>query len=229
MDSFFEPNLDLVSKLELFNKELALAENKKRPEKINPKWSGFNSLSIYHERKQIFPIYSEYLAPKLHDLRVEGVEKRDYDLGNGKVIPTFIYNTQDGKNIGWIMESMNIKKMFKPIPFVNGRILRETNIEASIQEGKTLRVAIAGYVMECESFTYKDKKTGKPLSAVKLLMDVDGEVIELVKWPDFNTKKTIFHREDLTNCIVIGIISKYREEKPYQLDTAIIVQKPAGA
>ena len=226
MDSFFEPGLDLVSKLELFNKELAFAENKKRPEKINPKWANFNSLNIYHERKEILPIYSEYLAPRLYDLKFEGVEKREYDLGNGRKIPAFIYNTQDGKNISWIMESMNLKRMFKPIPFLNGKVLRETNLEASIEEGKTLRVAVAGYVMECEKFNYKDKKTGKTLAAAKLLMDVDGEVIELVKWPDFNTKKTIFPSETLTGHVIVAIISKYREDRPYQLDTVVKVQAP---
>lgn len=224
MDSLFPSDLDTVGKLEHFNLKLAEALNKKRPDKINEKYAITNPLQIYQLRKDLLSVYSDYLGPSLLSLKTNGVSKKT--VGSNTY---YMYYPEDPKVLSCIM-GQGLEKL-KPMPILNGKTLQHLNTQATIEEGKVLRVAVAGYVVEENTFSYekKDKnkqKTGITLKAKKYTLDIDGFTKTFVKWPQYDSPyKLQALKEKCEKSIVIAILSKKKELNDFNLDAVVPIYK----
>lgn len=226
-DSLFPEGMDLVSKLEMFEKALAESHGKKRPDKIDPKYRDINSLDIYQLRKQILEVYSSYIPPLLHDLKVDGVGKRTVKISDTETMDTFSYFPEDPKTIGHILESMGRKQMPSGgMTFINGKLLKYMNEDAHIEEGHTIRVVAGAYVNDIRKFDYTDKKSLKRVEACEIILDIDGEILKTVKWPDRKTHKLVLPEGELKDSIVIAILSRWNPKYPFGLDALIKVKEP---
>jgi hypothetical protein len=222
MDSLFPHGLNTIEKLEFFNLKMAEALGKKRPEKINPRYAITNPLDIYQIRKDFLAVYSKFLAPDLYLARVHGVQKKTVGVKD-----YYIYYPEDPKVLSKIM-AQGIEKI-KPMPFLDGKTFQELNTQASIDNGKVLRVAVATFVMDENKFSYKQrdrqkKETGLMLSAKKYLLDIDGVTKEFVKWPEYESPyKLKALKENTVGTIAIAILSKRKELTDFNIDAIIPV------
>jgi DNA polymerase III alpha subunit len=224
MDSLFPQGMSLIGKMELYQAKLATALGKKKPDKVKEVYASYNPLQIYQHKKKLLDIYSEDLVPILYSSRVDGVS-----LGGTKV-RYYSYFPEDAKTIGSIMEQAGLSKRLKTLPFINGQQFKELNEEASINEGETLRVAVAGFVESDTIFSFnkKDKlgnKTSKVLRARKYTLNIDGVTETLVKWPDWDKEKLTSLQTNTTGSIIIAVLSKNRETRPFKVDAIIEVQQ----
>jgi DNA polymerase III subunit alpha len=224
MDSLFPEGLDIITKLETYQAALARALNKKKPEKVDPKYIPGNSLIAYQQQKSILPVYSEFLAPTMFNAGIHGVSRVVKKLNNGESLDMYSYLPEDRDIIRDIIKQMDVSEFnHTKIPFLNGQIFRTLNKEASING--TLRCAVAAYVLNFKSFDYTDKKTEKRVTAHKFVLDIDGEIVEILKWPSRNNRLNWIPTEQLEGSIIVAMISKYKETAPFNMDAFIMAQE----
>jgi hypothetical protein len=90
--------------------------------------------------------------------------------------------------------------------------------------GKTVQtVAALGYVVSFEKRTYQGSK-----EMAKFKIDIDGLTFELIKWPDKTGRLPGHLRGPLEGSIVITILSRYKQGKPFSIDD-LVVLSPAIA
>lgn len=221
-NSLFPNNLDLISKLEMYQECLAKALEKKRPEKIPEEYRSLNALTVYQHRKSILPMYSEYLVPYLYNLQTHGVIKKE----KGNKLLEFSYKPTDIDTIAYISKSMGVSEYIGAVSFVNGQLLRFFTEDVIIDEDEPLTLAVGAYVLDHRKFTYKNKKTGEMVWATEFLLDVDGEVLKVVKWPDRKTKECIIPEGKLNGAIVIALITKRSSKYGFSIDSIQKIQEP---
>lgn len=228
-DSLFPPNLDVLAKLEMYQASLAIALNKKRPEKVEEEFKNLNSIKIYQHRKSILPVYSDFLAPMLYNKGTVGITKRNVKVGD-KEIEMYSYSPQ-GKDLDFIVKSMGIPELEGgPIAFVNGEILKYMNDDVR-EDGDMVRVAVAAHVMDHKRFEYlpKTKPNQKPITqkvaAYEFLLDVDHEIFKFIRWPNRTNRETIIPEGEMNGAIVIALLSKYKD-RPFTIDAIIKTEEP---
>lgn len=226
MDSLFPSGLDIVSKLEMYQTSLAKALEKKRPEKIDQKYSSLNSLKIYQHRKSILPVYSSWLVPHLYDLKIDGISRKVINYKSGDMY-NYSYLPEKPETINLILKSSYMKSMFKQaLPFVDGIIFAQMNESASIPMYGSCRVAVGAYVVEVKSFEYTNKQNGKKLKSYKFVLDIDGNIVEMVKWANREGKENFIPPGELEGSIVVAILSKRKEYDPFQIDAILKIEEP---
>lgn len=223
MDSLFPSGLDVVSKLEIFEAELARAMGKKKAQKIDEAYRDVNALQIYQHRKAILPVYTENLIPYLHGMGVDGVIKKTIKL-NGVPTEVFSYRPEDPKNISYILSSMGSKSMDGALSFVEGPLLKYMNDDAVVDKESPLHAACAAYVLDYRKFSYKDKKTGEAKTAAEILLEVDGEIFKFVKWPSRKHNDIILPDGELKGTIVVAMLSKWSNKYGFGVDCLVKVQ-----
>jgi DNA-directed DNA polymerase III PolC len=217
-NSLFPEGLDLIGKMEFYEATIAKVLNKK-PKKIPEEYRTVNKLSIYQHRKAILPIYSEFLAPYLYTLQIDGIVKRE------KQTLEYSYNPVNESTLQYIQKSSG-GSFVGPVSFVNGSILKFFNEDAIINEDQPITIAVAAYVIDHRRFNYKNKKTGEMMSAMEFILDVDGEVFKTVKWPDRRSNEPSVPEGKITDSIVIAIISRRSNNYGFSIDAVIKVQEP---
>lgn len=216
MDSLFPDQHDLLSKLEKFQEQLAISLNKKRPEKVKEEFQVLNPIQIYQYRKKLLEVYSDFI-PELTN--IEGVHKKSAGRAN-----FYTYHPINSpKVISSIFEQSETRKLFQPLPVLNGKQFIQLNSETSLYEGEVLKVAVVAYVEEERNFQFKKKGTDLLLKAKNYKLDIDGAVAEVVKWPEYKTNKLNCVKEDLTGCIVVAVLTKNKETQPFKLSSIIKV------
>lgn len=85
---------------------------------------------------------------------------------------------------------------------------------------ENLNVAVAAYVEKTRKFAYQNKTK----EALEVILNVDGQVMKFVKW---GGKKGVPKKfDDITGSIVVAILSKFAEDRPFAVDEIFIVQAP---
>jgi hypothetical protein len=63
----------------------------------------------------------------------------------------------------------------------------------------------------------------------KLQLDVDGSRYEFVAWPKKDTDKVAdVYRQPLKGAVVIAILNRWKDDKPFGLSDLIVVEPPKG-
>ncbi len=90
----------------------------------------------------------------------------------------------------------------------------------------SLKVAVPAYVESVRKFNYGD---GKSKEAADFTLDIDGTRMKFVKWGTRETGKlSAKFKKDYTGGIIVAVLSKYKEGRPFALEDIIVVQDPLG-
>lgn len=198
MDSLFSEGHEAPEKLYMYEEAHAVAAHKKRAEKVDPRYSDLKPLQRYQLKKSILTAYGEDFRELLIDAQVQNLQKtaRGYD---------YFHRPQygDAERVGLVDSRGSEALHHMPLP------------------PGGIRWATAAYVISDDRVTYHGSK-----KMMKLLLDVEGERRELIKWPDKEGKLPKKFSGSLTGSLVIAIISRFNEAKPAVLDDVIVVQEP---
>lgn len=198
MDSLFSKEFNTVDMLASFEEALAKSAGKKKVEPVKPEFISVHQLTRYQMRKAILPAYSAKLLPMFEERRVEGV------LLEGK---RYTYR--------W--------KEF--LPFATPYDLERINVMKPFPDN-ALKVAVAAYVENVRKFNYGE---GKSKEAADFTLDIDGTRMKFVKWGTRETGKlSEKFKKDYVGAIIIAVLSKYKEGRPFALDDIIVIQEPLG-
>lgn len=226
MDSLFPEGMGVIEKLETYEAMIAKTHGLKKPNKINEKYRNLNDLSIYQYKKEILPIYSEPLTHLLYKARVDGVELVERTSGN-QSFKAFTYLPTKGENLSMLLNGLETSSISKSFMFIDGSIVKTLNDESDIilaqnlLKQKSLKFAAAGYILNFKTF---ETKRG---TAYKVLVDIDGEIFEFVKWPSWKKDKKLYIPEgNMIGSIVVMILSKWKHDRPFSLESMVKVQEP---
>lgn len=195
-----ELKLEPVDKILMFQDALVEATGKKIPAKAKKElieqFKNLTDLKKFQLRKKVLPAYSANILPTLAS------ERSGFSFKEGK----YTYTTDDKRTIQvfgkQLMLAINESTKTGLAP-LNG-------IEGS---------AVA-YVVNERRFTYGDstKKT-----AVEFIVDIEGERLKLVQWPDFAGKLPDVFDNNLNGAIVLLTLSK-KNDKAIRLKELFLVE-----
>jgi len=203
MDSLFPSEIDgreihLIDKLEMYERALSEVTGKK-PQAIDQKYVGLNPVVLYQIRKSIVPAYSEPLVEKLHEMEWPGVTTISGAL-----------EYMDANNGRWL--------------FVDGRLIEKTQRLDPWPPDFEAQLAVAAYVIDERRFFYGDRRQK---AACELTLDVNGDRYSWVLWPDKHGKLPKQIQETkLKGAVIIAMVSKYRQDKPFVIRSVDLVQTP---
>ncbi len=174
---------------------------KKVPDPIDPKYTDLTQYHRYQLRKSILPAYSESVLKM-------AVERKH---------PSIAFYKNRWCYLGWLA----------PVQFANAAGYERQNHMCPPQDGSGLRIAIAGYVEDVRVFQYGQRKEKK---ACDLTIDLDGVRAKFVRWPDRETGELDDgYDTSLKGCLIILVLSKFKEGKPFSIDSIEVIQRPLGA
>jgi hypothetical protein len=216
MDALFPEGTPTLEMLELFamarlnyeNRLRAQGPKPKKP-KQNPdtKWivkAGYNRLTQYTRyqlRKGILPAHSE------------NVLKMAIESGHKSITNTrnrWCYN-------GWDV----------PVQLANAPGYQRMLQASPPSDGSGIRIAITGYVEDVRVFHYGERKEK---SACEIIIDLDGDRVKFVRWPDRETGIL----DDgfgvgLKGTLLVLVLSRFKEGKPFSVEHIEVIQPPLGA
>jgi DNA polymerase III alpha subunit len=217
LDSLFPPNLDTISKLELYNKTFSVLKKEKQ-KKLGPIFEDWNKLKEYQTKKSIYPIYSQNLVPFIN---IEGLDKKINKDNVSYVFNPNLEMSQElckyaGKDEIWWRGSL---------PVIDGSLLSFLNKNGSADNNNRLTVATVAYVMGSRVFDYQ-KKNGKSARAQALILDIDNQLFDFVKWGDWKTGKLSTPTDKPDCAIILAVVTKSSEDRPFAIDSFLILKEP---
>jgi len=203
MDALFPPNTHVGDQLNLFEDALAAATKTKR-EKVDRELWDVGPLGRYQIRKRILPAYGEDLLPFLVD--------------------SFDRNFQDEPVMEWTPPNSSTGRV------LNLNVASADDIDfyenAPMMSDQSVTLAVPAYVEDSEIRVFGDEHK----EMCKIRLDVGGARYEFVQWPKKDSKQVAdVYRQPLKGSIVVAVLNKWREDKPFQLQDLKIVQLPASA
>jgi DNA-directed DNA polymerase III PolC len=231
LDSLFPVGSSLTNKMQTFENELEIVKfNKSKKEKeakllaetdekkkaraekafakfleagipegeIPPKYFGLGVMKAFQMKKSIFPT----INLDLHSLIIKRATNKIPLIKRG--------------NDHYLILAHN-----EEFRLAEGHDLQELDSLTVPEEVKTVRMAVAGYVVDTETFYYK-QKTKK---ALKILIDCSGYISEKVMWPDRITGELEYPKELKKGCIVYMIVRKSHGYDGVSVEQIIIEQE----
>lgn len=203
MDSLFPSGMTVIDKFNEYGRATAIAAGKKKVER-NEKCEELakaNAYQRYQVIKELMPEFSMPLMKLMADRGEPGVTVDDegrYSYMNEIHGKLSRYRLVDIEELEAAIEAM---------PWIDG--------------GYT--VAVAAYVAEDRRFSFV--KDGKKKNAASLTMDIEGAHREYVMWSDKSGELPYqFKDNSFTGTIVVAILEKYREDKPFSIKDLVLVQ-----
>lgn len=242
MDSLFPPNTTVLDMMEAY--EAALAKvTKKKQEKVAPVMVHMDTLGVYQLRKQILPAYSSNLFEPV-------MRRLGFDVKDGQLVPEHILASDGQEEIKPHRGSIKtpgglLLSEYQIYPKSTGKTVvdfrwtgREMDCQYIFQNAKTIEQvtesqlitvndggyywAAVGFIEKWRKFSYGE---GKKKSAVALTLDLEGVQMEFVKW--FGDRKIPEHWDKpQAGAIVIVLLNKFKEDRPFVIDEMIVVQEP---
>jgi hypothetical protein len=210
MDSFFEKDLTLSQKADLYHsmmKEVYAANGGKykQPKKKMP---SLDALGRYQSKKDVLPLYGEDLRPILVATGLP-----DFLQTDGRCIRI--------KNKVWSKDAECEVDTFDPV------IGAKQLIELENSEGfvdRFIKCGIVCYLEEKEKFNYN--KNGSSKEAYKFFIEFGGMKKELVLWPDFNNEIPTIAKEVEAGSIIVMIMQKNTGRTDFSIRGIEVVRKP---
>ena len=198
MDSLFPGDATTLEMLNKYEEALALSSGTKQAP-VKPEYLNVNQLVRHQMRKSILPAYSAPILPMLKDRKIEGI------VASGK---------------------RDLFKHDEYYPFATVKDIERINSIVPFPDD-SIKVAVAAYVDEIRFFNYGENKSKE---AVDITLDIDGARMKFVKWGRRDTGKLPRHWDTIVSklkgSIVVAILNKYKENKPFSLEDVIIIQEP---
>ena len=199
MDGFFDPGATLLEKLSLYEKTWATIKGKKKPDPVDQMYHEATPYDRFLYRKQLLPLYPENLNKLMVDCKhpkVLNIYGPQYEaIINGKPRPVPLWGLDD------LEQSEGVS------PAYGG-----------------LYVAMSGYILKAENFTFSGK------TACKIHLNVDGQTLEFVKWPDWDTEKLDKrYNNELTGSAAVLVLNKRSAQKPFSVYDMELLAVPKKA
>lgn len=215
MDSLFPPEARSIEQKLITFKEiwaevhgLRRRDGSLKVEPVDQRFKNLTALQMFLLKKSVLPSYAADLGRMVASAREDVV-------GEG------------GNRLAWVSPRMFEGNRY--IPIVDGEIAK------AIIEGQTpgdfdfpdkFKFAVIAYVNDTTTFW-----NGQ---AVKVLFEVDGERLEVAKWPsrvedpDTGERKQVAPKlpEDLKGSVAILTLVRWSAGKNFSLDDVIVVEKP---
>ncbi|GAC1661916.1 MAG: hypothetical protein NVS9B9_23600 [Ktedonobacteraceae bacterium] len=208
MDSLFAPDDTDMDKFIKYEKCFADASGKK----VKPIISGFLNLPrlvLYQIKKSVLPSYRGGLFDMVSDLNLP-ILTRD---GNGALQASFERPFFNGK----VTETIERKYYFLKPEIV--KFLLENRDDLVPPEHRNKHFCVPAYVI---SDTRRLYHTTKEMAI--LVLDLDGERIELIKWPASKGKLPDNFKDDLAGSVVLALLNE--KDGVLSLDDIISVAVP---
>ncbi len=223
-DSLFPDGMPFYEKLAEYERCMNVAIEKKpgkstKPDKKRQVYTSLTTLTRYQLQKEILPIYAQDLVPVLADLSYHGVVKPKSLYADH---PWCYEPTSD--SVRAQIRKQGGTRLSDSIPFKTGPEIKYLNEEFMFNDGGSITVAAAAYVVGERRFKYKDGTC----EAVALILDIDGQQFQFVKWPDRETGE-LEAPKDLLGSLSLVIMTRYRIDRPFTLDAILVVQPPLDA
>lgn len=198
MDSLFPESFTTLDMLMAFEEALSKSQNIKKVEQIPDQYRDVNQLTRLQLRKSILPAYSVNILPMLIERQIENIRPgAQYTL----------YITSKGR-----------------FPFASAEDLETMEALNPWPDEETMKVAVAAYVETTRFFNWGPHKENE---ALEMILDIDGARKKFVRWGDRKTGKLPEkYQKPLDGAIVVGLLSKYRADKPFGIDDLDIIAEP---
>lgn len=203
LDTLFPKEADgtempVLSKLHAWEVAFAQAKDVKQ-EPVKPEYANLSPLKRFQMCKEVLPAYSEGLLPMI----AEASDRLIRRPGKGGTVVA-----QWPHGIG--------KVSFRPVEAV--RAIDAMNMLPGDQK---LYVALPAYVQVQRVFTYHGSK-----EACEFELDVDGERMKYVRWPDRDGVLDEAYKKPLKGAVVVAVVCKAREDRPTALEALYVVEPP---
>lgn len=203
MDALFLPDSTLMDKFMAYQQALAKSNGQKKTKRI-PKCEILSQANVYQRyqiTKRLMPEFSSSLIKMMSERGEPGISKDDYGYR--------YTNELEGR-----VKTLRVADLSEVDKAIAGGVFPEGG----------LKLAVAAYVQEDRRFKYGE---GKKKEAASLKVDVEGVTYEFVKWPPrTGNKLPESWKESMTGSIVILALEKFRQEKPFAVLEAFVVQPP---
>ena len=202
MDSLFPDAAHVGEQLNTYEEALSKATGQKR-KPVDPELWNIGPLARFQMRKSILPAYSQDLLPHVdhHQIGKRG----------------------DMQWLTWIPPNSTSRKVLQ-VPFAGADDV--DRLESAPMDSDSVTVAVAAFVEECEMRTFGEEHK----EMCKIRLDIGGGRYEFVQWPKKDTGKVSdTYRQPLKGAVVVAVLNKWREDKPFSLNDILVVAPPLSA
>jgi DNA polymerase III alpha subunit len=233
MDSLFPESSTLIEKMQLFENSINVWKYKKKMHIKSDKEIPLDiDLSDFISQAKINPKTKKckHVIPDGKvDLKYACMNPiKDFVLKKSifPTMPIDLYsilkeNTKTVKVINTSKSSFVLGKNKKEVRFVHGNVYQNIkNIPVQPGNFTTINFCMSGYIVECREFSYQNGNK----KALKLTVDIDGNLEEFVKWSDYDTGKLVYPENLKKGCVVFLFMSKkmYKEKFSINIEDIII-------
>ncbi len=239
LDSLFEANLPIMDKMQLFEnavEELAYRTKifKKLGTEVDTDLDIETLISFAQDHEKLKRMKHVVKEGKIDEKYIFMNPIKDYILKKS-IFPTMPMNLHDiikdsatSVNITDTGESLYCTDKYgKDNRYINGNMFQKIkNLPVQPDSGKVVKFATTGYVIDSEEFSYQ-QGTKK---ALKLQVDIDGYLEELVLWPDYDSG-VLSYPDNLKKGSVIFLFMyrKMNKEKYHtNIDNIVVEDIPIG-
>ena len=204
MDSFFDPSLKPLQKIERYLNTMAESDrDKKIAEGKNP------------SANDGIVIYENYTG--LHEIKEFLLKKKTFPAMPINLTDIMISRSTK-QLIGSRKEKMGCydDSSLRSIRLISGDDLYNEDYHTS---ESFKEFCFVGYVMKVKELGYQDKKTGETKSRLALNLDCDGQYIDTVMWANRDTGKLEYPPELKEGTVAIFFCTKYKDRPwyPYEI------------
>lgn len=201
MDSLFPESMHVGEQLNAYEDALHLATGCKREPVKQELWD-IGPVRRYQMRKSILPAYGCDLVPLVQ----EHFNRDPYS---------------DEPQLEWTPPNSTTGRQLT-LSVATAKDIDHWSV-APLPNDESITCAVAAYVEECELRTFGDEHK----EMCKIRLDVDGARFEFVQWPSKDTKQVAeIYRQPLKGAVVIAVLNKWRQDKPFALQDLRVVEPP---
>lgn len=200
MDSLFAEGSLIHDKLLEYEKALARVAGKKKPAPIDESLVNLSPIARFQRRKAILPAYGEDLTQLLIDIKSPAIQGEADD-------PFFTFNNFRGEE--------------EAVRFARYRDIQEAEL-TDMAPGERRVAAVSAYVESSRFFRYGDENR----EACEVVLDVEGGRFQMVRWGGKAKKIPPVFKQELAGSVVICVINKYKQDRPFSIDDLFVVEPP---
>ena len=232
MDSLLPKNINLMEKMQRFEDALSAWEYKKKMhEKSNGELDLDLELQDFIEKAKIHPL-TKKCRHKIPEGKIDlkyafmnPVKDYIFKKSTFPAMPIKLYDAiKNGTKNVKIIVSNNISYVIdnrhREVRLINGKTFQNIkNMPHQPNSTQEISFCIAAYVVESKEFSYQ----GGAKKALKMIIDIDGYIEELVHWPDYTTGILKYPSNLKKNSVVFLFMKRKMNKEKYHTNIEDII------
>lgn len=223
MDALFPEGLHVGEQLQMYEQAVSDAANESlqrlhprtndpkppkqvKVEAVDDKVWNIGPIRRYQTKKAILPTFGTDLRELVLAQKVQGLSPGSSE---GEV-PVYYWTNQHTGNVD-------------AIGVGTASDIEELN-RVQVQAGGAIQVAVVAYVEAWRCFNYGEDRR----QACELQLEINSARFKFVRWGGKNKLPEIY-KQDLTGAVIIAILNKWSNDRPFSFDDVIVVQSPIDA